>query len=140
FCVSSFVSVRWLYFWLRASLALVVAGGTSLWHRRRDGSRQVLVAVVAVVVVGFFAATWLRAGLFSDEEKLWRDVVIQDENSWAGHFNLARTLERRPERDATLVKEIFDNYRAAMRIRPDRPESFNNLGDLYREQGQPDDA
>jgi protein O-GlcNAc transferase len=77
----------------------------------------------------------LRAlGRMDEAIAAWRRTVAAGQHFFA-HYNLGRALY---EKD--LIDDALDSMRAGLRINPNFPDAYNNMGNLYRQSGRVDQA
>ena len=103
-------------------IALCVAGLIEVNKRLQPSLRWVLMATGAGIIGMFCVLTWVRADIFSQPEKLWRDNIAKNPESWQGHSHLGAILWRKHDlhgayvewkQSATLAPylyEVHNNY------------------------------
>lgn len=79
-----------------------------------------------IILAGLAAGTHRRNELWHTEESLWRDNIAKSPNNARAHYGLALDLQKQTGH----VSEVIDEYRAALRIKPDYVEARANLGSL----------
>lgn len=94
-----------------------------------------LVALVAVWLVGLTAATVRRNLVWRDAVAIWADSAVRAPNKARPHNNLGLQLFARAEYDAALRE-----FLRAVEIDADYAEAYNNVGMLYIRQGKLDEA
>ena len=81
--------------------------------------------------------TFRQCGMYRDAESLYRTTIMRNPSAWLMHYNLAVTLENRPDRFPEAVAE----YEETLRLKPDHWAAHNNLGSAYlRMSGRSADA
>lgn len=113
--------------------------GVSWWlsrlYARRPGLRTAALAVVPVLIIALAAAARGEAGFWSDGVTRYRrDLAVAGE-SWFARFNLGVALlrQRRPA-------EAEEQFRALLRIDPERPRGHEYLARALAVQGRLDEA
>lgn len=74
-------------------------------------------------------------GFAQAAERQYLRAVAQEPDDYLAHFNLARVLDLRDERQAAI-----HHYRRAAALDAGFPKTFNNLGGLYHRMGRLDSA
>ncbi len=82
----SFVADHWQYLACMGPIALVVSAAALALDRL--GGRRLQVAAAGAVLGGFGVLTWQQAGIYRDEETLWREAIASNPAAWAAHANL----------------------------------------------------
>lgn len=119
----STVADRYAYLALLAP-ALVLAWALS---RARTAVGPALTVLALCLLAGASAFQTLP---WYGDETLWPATLARNPESWTAHHNLALTLQRQgKEEDARA------HYGAALRLRPDAPETLVNLGYLAELRG-----
>jgi len=121
-------------------LALLV-GGAVVWVMGA-GARRVLrpwleglvLATVALLVVGLAAGTWRQSRLWHDSETLWR-WASADRSCMVCQNNLGNLLL-----DQDRLEESETAFRAAVTARPESAGPHNNLGSVLVRRGRFDEA
>ncbi len=115
------------YLALAGFVPLVVAGACALANKFRVPLTS-MKAAVPVIAVLFAYATWTRASIYQNEEKLWRDTINKNPNAWMAFNNLGNSLFAQ-KRNA----EARTAYESALAVNPDFPDANSNLGNLLVE-------
>jgi protein O-mannosyl-transferase len=132
----SFVADHFQYLASLGLIALFVAVATAGARRLPGRPFRALTAVgcgVLLVVLG--SATWSRAHVFADQERLWRDTLAKNPAAWMAHVNLGDLLlnNGRPA-------EAIPYLDRGLALKPDVPESYHSRGNAARAMGRPDEA
>ena len=98
-------------------------------------SRAPRAALVAPVIL-LAILTFRQATMYGDTETLYRETIARNPASWMAHNNLGVALSRIDGRSA----EATDEYRAALRIKPDYAEPHNNLATIFSREGRMPEA
>ena len=121
-------------------LALLV-GGAVVWvmgarARRvlRPWLEGLVLATVALLVVGLAAGTWRQSRLWHDSETLWR-WASADRSCMVCQNNLGNLLL-----DQDRLEESETAFRAAVTARPESAGPHNNLGSVLVRRGRFDEA
>jgi tetratricopeptide (TPR) repeat protein len=121
----SFVADHFQY---HASVALIAVIAIAL-HRY---AKRAAFAVVPILL----AMTMWRAYVLADAERLWRDTLAKNPDSWMVHLNLAKTLAARAEdagaqdhfeKQAVLDAEAQEHFEKQVVLAPHLAETHWNL-------------
>jgi tetratricopeptide (TPR) repeat protein len=122
----SFVADHFQY--LACLGVLVPASWGLVWLGRRTGLPPGLrTALVLAIPAALGVLTWRQCRQYRDAETLYRATLIRNPQAWLAHYNLAITLEGRPERREEAISE----YEATVRLHPGHWAARNNLGSAY---------
>ncbi len=121
-------------------LALLV-GGAVVWVMGAGARRALrpwleglVLATVALLVVGLAAGTWRQSRLWHDSETLWR-WASADRSCMVCQNNLGNLLL-----DQDRLEESETAFRAAVTARPESAGPHNNLGSVLVRRGRFDEA
>jgi tetratricopeptide (TPR) repeat protein len=125
------VADHFQYMPMAGLIALAVAGIT-VWHSRAKTKRAKLFFLIAAIcaVGSLCCLTWLRAGLFQNEELLMTDTLRKNPNSWQAHEHLAAALFQRHDYDSAL-----EHSKRGAELAPYLYEVHNNYGVMLRTKG-----
>ena len=119
-------------------VALVVGAAASCFEKIGRKSSETWwwysAGTVAVILL-LSALTWKQAGVYVDEETLWRDTIRKNPNGWIGYHNLADRLA-----ELRRFEEAAYYYQQSLRLEPDYAKGHNNAGNCLFFLGQLDDA
>lgn len=128
FLVFSRVADHLQYLAMLVSIPLVVCSLVYLvrkWKLPRSA-----VIGIAIVVLSFLSiSTYVRAGIYTNEEKLWTDTIAKNPNAWIAYNNLGYALGNPKD-----TPESIAAYRRALELKPDLAEAHSNLGVALVEQ------
>jgi len=115
------------HFQYLAALGIIVpvAAALSRWER---------VGVPAALLVVLGILTWRQSTMYTDVETLYRQTLARNPESWLAHNNLGLLLVQKPGEEPDAIAE----YREAIRLEPDYPESHFNLGSAFAHSDPPD--
>jgi tetratricopeptide (TPR) repeat protein len=102
-------------------------------HSRRLAPGLVVGLLVYCLALG--TALVHRNRNWESESLLFTKMTIEAPSNVAGHFNLATVYDHAGNRDLAA-----NEYRAALRIRPDLAVAHNNLGTIEQAANQPESA
>lgn len=102
---------------------------------RNDFAVRACVLILAVAVLFLSGLTYERNKVWQSGVTLWGDVVQKSPGKARGHLNLGVEL-----RAIGKVREAIEQYKLAIRLKPDYAEAYNNLGVAYKELGRMDEA
>ena len=80
----SLVADHWQYYSIIGVIALMVAAGVSLCQEAGMLRRRIGAVTAQSCSWHWGALTWVRASVYSDAERLWRDTLAKNPNAWAG--------------------------------------------------------
>lgn len=89
----------------------------------------------ALLILASALGTWRQAGVYVTSRALWTAAVTRNQTAWIAWHNLAYDAET-----AGRIDDAIDDYRTALRYRPDFALSHNNLATLLLHQGRVDEA
>ena len=107
--------------------------------RRLGGRRPALVLVSAAVcfgVLGLSRQTHTRIAVWKDGETLWRAVLKEDPANVSANINLADYLLK----EGVVNDEVVTLCQRVLAAKPDSLEAHVNLGNVYAQLGQYDQA
>jgi Flp pilus assembly protein TadD len=115
-------------------LTLLAAGGlVAVLSARTVATRAAGAALAVLLLATLGTLAWRQTGFWHDSERLWRRAVAVDPNCAACLNNLARALMRSdPGRPPGAVGRVEAEIllRRAIRLRPEQPGPYRNLGAL----------
>lgn len=85
-------------------------------------------AAALAVVVTWGADSWRQSRLWRDVETLWRWAVDVDRDCALCHNNLASAIMEKPPPTPARAAEAERHIREAIRLHPERPHPYGNLG------------
>jgi tetratricopeptide (TPR) repeat protein len=117
-----------------ASLGLIAlaAAGITLAFKTKPWLK---LAVGGALLLTLGILTWRQAGIYRNQETLWRDTLAKNPDCWMAHINLGIYLH-----DRGHAEEAIENYRQAIQLNPNNPEALNDLGNALAAQGRLDEA
>jgi tetratricopeptide (TPR) repeat protein len=117
-----------------ASLGILVPAASAVCHYLPSRSG---ILAGALLAAGLGVATWRQAGIYRDEETLYRATLDRNPGAWLAHNNLGNLLIAAPGRRA----EAMSHLAAALRLNPDFPEAHLSMGNALLDMpGRLDDA
>jgi thioredoxin-like negative regulator of GroEL len=105
------------------------------WRLRHLGPVVVPRVVLCLILVVLSLASIARNRIWADKVTLWSDAASKAPKTWAPHYALADEL-----RLLGRYHEAIPVYRRAIKVLPDQPEAYMNLGICLAESGQHDEA
>ena len=129
----SFVADRWQYFALIAPVVGAAAVITVLL--RRFAPAWTAYACQAAILAVLGGITWARAGLFTDNETLWRATLTRNPSSVVAHTELGIALCEKGH-----VDEGLPHYRAALAVDEGYESAHYNLGYALLQSGRGEEA
>ena len=101
----------------------------SLVYRFRS-SKWIRAVLLSSVVIVLSVWTYQRNIVWSDDVLLWKDCVVKAPHKSRQHYNLGVVLARKGN-----LNEAIEEYRAALKIKPDYVEAYYNLGNAFMRKG-----
>jgi Tfp pilus assembly protein PilF len=82
------------------------------------------------VAITFSVWTYQRNIVWSDDVLLWKDCVVKAPHKSRQHYNLGVVLARKGD-----LNKAIEEYRAALKIKPDYVDAYYNLGNAFIRKG-----
>ena len=120
----SFVADHFQYLASAGLIALAAAGITK-------APRAIPIGLLGLLAL----LTWRQSAIYYNVETLWRDTLAKNPSAWIAHNNLGNVLKGQGKGDESAA-----HYRAAIKLKPDYPEAFANLGAWHLQNGRIDEA
>ncbi len=127
----SYVTDHWQYFGCLGIFALAAAGLERGFDLFKRGGPLLRPALCGALLFGLGVLTWRQAGLYKDDETLWRATVARNPTSWMAHNIWGNNLEA-----AGKLDEAFHQYSEAQKLGPGYSQPYNNLGNIFLQQGR----
>ncbi|HIF42013.1 MAG TPA: hypothetical protein EYQ74_13045, partial [Planctomycetes bacterium] len=105
-------------------IALFACGGAYVVRKV-----PVFTGIAASLSMLLAIGTWSRVDIYQDLERLWRQTIEVEPDSWLAHSNLGSLLDRRGNPDAGI-----EHHRRALAIYPDAFEDNNAVGNYWARQ------
>jgi tetratricopeptide (TPR) repeat protein len=103
--------------WIAGALALAaVPAHEELW-------KWAWGTFIAAVLLCCSYISYNQTGIYHDEESLWTATLEKNPNTWQGHNHLGAALYMRQD-----IKDAYPHFAMAVKLKPENPESHNNLG------------
>ena len=124
-----------------ASCGLFLAAGDgigrlSAWAENAEASaRPVVPLLVTIVALSFGFETVARNAVWSSPASIWRESVTLAPTHYRPHLLLGEALQDEGRRDAAIQE-----YKTAIRLRPEDPTGYIKLGALLLVMGHVDEA
>jgi Flp pilus assembly protein TadD len=135
FYVYSLVADHWQYYSIIGVIALVVGAVAAISRRMGETGRFAGLVGSTIVLMVLGAATWGRAGLYADNEALWRDNVLKNQNAWLAYNSLANAQMQDGRAD-----EAIGHFEQALQLKPDYAKAHDNLGVALAQSGRTKEA
>jgi tetratricopeptide (TPR) repeat protein len=107
-------------------IALSSAGLAHLWISRRSVMRIAGRVALVFLLATMGTYTWARAGVFRDEETLWRDNFAKNPDAWQGHNRVGQILFSQGR-----FAEAAHHFERAAQLKPELADNYNSLGLAY---------
>jgi len=112
---------------------IVLAAGLG-WYgagKLRSKAGRIAAAVLAAAVVATLASlTYVRGFVFLNSRTMWMDVLQKNPSCPEAHYEEGLALTREGK-----IQESIPPYQAAVDLRPDYSDAYNNLGCAYLDLG-----
>ena len=115
--------------WIAGAIALAVAAAM------KNAWKYVWGGFVAAVLVCSSIVSFMQAGVYHSEQTLWSATLARNPNTWQGQNHLGATLYTQGD-----VKDAYQHFATAVRLKPENPECHNNLGLTLTRFGHIDEA
>lgn len=120
----SYVADHFQYLASVSFISAVVGGAGLLVARFSPWGMRLAKATAVILVAGLAIMTVRQSRLYRDDETLFRATVDRVPTSWMAHHILAFSLAKKPGHRTEAIAE----YRAALRLNPEFPDSHLGLG------------
>ena len=129
--------------------AFLCGGGVLIYRRISPQLRPAIIAAVVLVMGAFTLYSWDRVKIYEGEFTLWADTLSKNPNAWQAHnhmgaqlFMQSSELRRRGQMSEAnrLLQEATFHFSESCRLKPENPESHNNLGLGYVSMGRMDEG
>jgi tetratricopeptide (TPR) repeat protein len=120
----SWVWDHWQYLPDLGPIALAAAALVAGWRRFAPGRPRLGAGLAAALAALLGALTWAHCGMFHDDERLYRETIRRNPDTWLAHNNLGILLSNMPGR----MNDAIAQYDEALRLRPDYAMTHYNLG------------
>ncbi len=114
---------------------LAVAMGVRDGAARFQLSKPIVGTIAGLVLAACLALTHRQVNFWQDDITLFSHAIAVTKNNDTAHLNLGFALEK-----AGQKTEAMAEYRATLKLDPDRAEAHNNLANLLDDAGHPDEA
>lgn len=128
--IYSFVADHYQYLACIGPLTLFAAGTTRFV--RRPALAQVGAGFVLLALAWL---TWRQAGMYQNEEALWKRTIVQNPGSWMSRNQLGAYLVSNQR-----FAEAIEQYRKIVELRPNDSLGYMNLGAALAREGNTDAA
>jgi tetratricopeptide (TPR) repeat protein len=117
-----------------ASLGLIAlaAAGITLAFKTKPWLK---LAVGGALLLTLGILTWRQAGIYRNQETLWRDTLAKNPDCWMAQNNLGTLFA-----DKGRFNEAIENYRKAIQINPNSAVPLYSLGVALAAKGRLDEA
>ena len=119
----SFVADRFVYLAGIGVMAVVCGGATWGVRRLSDLWQKGAWAVAVAVIVVLGMLTWKHAGIWKDDETLWRHVIKLNPQAYNAHANLGNALRKQKR-----YEEAVAEYQKAIKQDPHNVKTFVYMG------------
>jgi len=107
-------------------IALFSAGVARLWSTGRREIRIATATIILILLALMGSYTWVRAGVYRDEQTLWQDNFSKNPNTWQGHNRVGQLLFSQEK-----FAEALPHFEQAVQFKPQLADNYNLLGLVY---------
>lgn len=125
---------RYTYIPLTGLFIIVAWGGYDLLVRNTT-KRSPVTVIIALMVAGLGAATWVQIQYWADGKTLWKRTLAVTSSNFRAHVAYGSLLAEEGRH-----KDAAAQFSAAIRIQPNYAEAHNKLGVEFAETGRHDRA
>jgi len=120
-------------------ISLAAAGAAAGWRGLFGAGRSKRAyALFAALLLSLGGLTWRQSRIYASELLLFEDAVRKNPEAWPAHYNLGVVLAG-PDASGNMEKSMA-HYRESLRLKPDHPQSHNNLGLALAKLGRAEEA
>ena len=126
-------------------IAFYCAGGTLIYRKASKIVKPLILAGAVLLIGAFTLYSWDRVRIYESEFTLWGDTLLKNPGAWQAHNHMGAVLymqsneaRRRGQIDEAnqLLNEATHHFAESCRLKPENPESHNNLGLGYVSMGR----
>jgi Flp pilus assembly protein TadD len=127
----TWVADHFVYVPMIGIVAFLCAGAAFLFHRLPEFAKIgcLSIGVLLLAMLAFLAFRY--AHVWQNEDNLWEYTLRRDPDAWMAHNRLGAVKAGRGDFDGA-----HDHFLDAVRLRPDLPETLNNLGSSHLERSE----
>jgi tetratricopeptide (TPR) repeat protein len=143
----SFVADHFAYLASAGIIALVAAALAAI--AAGTGRPRIASLAATIVLAPLGALTWVRCGIYTSAESVWRDTIRRNDSAWIAHNNLSAILLRRAgaamdadgaDEARALAAEALGHADRAIALRSDYNLALGNRAEALRLLGRLDEA
>ena len=118
-------------------IAFFCAGGTLIYRKISPQLKPLILGGTILLVGALTLYSWDRVRIYESEFTLWGDTLLKNPGAWQAHNHMGAVLymqsneyRRRSQNDKAneLLIEATKHFAESCRLKPENPESHNNLG------------
>ena len=137
----SFVADHFQYL---ASIGIIALAAAALYRLGRWLAARSYM-MIPVLLVPLAVLTWRQGGIYRDPETLWEDTLAKNPSCWMAYNNYGLSLTTRAKTLSSLQREELlrraaHYFRRSIEIKPDDADAYIQLGKVYEQWDQPDEA
>ena len=126
-------------------IAFLCAAGTLFYRKLSPALKPAIIGAVVLLIGAFTLYSWDRVKIYNGEFTLWADTLSKNPNAWQAHNHMGAVLfmqsseyRRRNQMNEAnkLLQEATFHFSESCRLKPENPESHNNLGLGYISMGR----
>lgn len=131
----TYVADHYQYIACLGPIALAATGITMTFEHQRITNPLLKFMCCGGLLLSLGVLTWRQAGVYQDQETLWRDTLVKNPDCWMAHNNLGVWLKNQGR-----IEEAMEQYHMAIQGSPDFFEALDNLGVALVAEGRLDEA
>ena len=118
-------------------IAFLCGGGTLIYRKISPQLKPLLMGATILLVGALMFYSWDRVKIYESEYTLWGDTLLKNPGAWQAHNHMGAVLymqsnqaRQQGQTDAAmqLLKTATYHFGESCRLKPENPESHNNLG------------
>jgi tetratricopeptide (TPR) repeat protein len=141
--VYTFVADHYQYMACIGPIALVAAGGATLFGRSGKNARFVIASAAGLLLLTLGILTWRQCEAYKSADTLWVDTLGKNPDSWLAHGELAGSLYRQRKFDEALphLDRLLELAQYVKKIHPRAySDAYYCKGLIFTAKGRPEDA
>ena len=141
--VYTFVADHYQYMACIGPVALVAAGGATLFGRSGKNARFVIASAAGLLLLTLGILTWRQCEAYKSADTLWVDTLGKNPDSWLAHGELAGSLYRQRKFDEALphLDRLLELAQYVKKIHPRAySDAYYCKGLIFTAKGRPEDA
>jgi len=101
--VYTFVADHYQYLACIGPIALVAAGGATLFGRSGKNAKFIIASAAGTLLLTLGTLTWRQCGIYKNSDTLWTDTLEKNPDSWMAHGHIGLSLFKQGKLDESLI-------------------------------------